>query len=65
MHQTNAAEKAVQTWKSHFLAGLASLPDALISHSTYLDRVNKTQPYQRKQPYTDAITLKQHPWCHQ
>eukprot|EP00957_Ditylum_brightwellii_P193485 14733778-Ditylum_brightwellii.AAC.1 len=27
MHQTNAAEKAVQTWKIHFLAGLTSLPD--------------------------------------
>jgi hypothetical protein len=27
MHWTNAAEKAVQTWKNHFLAGLASLQD--------------------------------------
>eukprot|EP00957_Ditylum_brightwellii_P051182 3879973-Ditylum_brightwellii.AAC.1 len=27
MHQTNAAEKAVQNWKNHFLTGLASLPD--------------------------------------
>eukprot|EP00957_Ditylum_brightwellii_P103017 7851298-Ditylum_brightwellii.AAC.1 len=26
MHRTNAAEKAIQTWKNHFLAGLASLP---------------------------------------
>eukprot|EP00957_Ditylum_brightwellii_P188507 14350993-Ditylum_brightwellii.AAC.1 len=26
MYQTNAAEKAIQTWKNHFLAGLASLP---------------------------------------
>lgn len=26
MHRQNAAEKAIQTWKNHFLAGLASLP---------------------------------------
>jgi hypothetical protein len=26
MHRTNAAEKAIQTWKNHFLSGLASLP---------------------------------------
>ena len=26
MHRTNPAEKAVQTWKNHFVAGLASLP---------------------------------------
>ena len=26
MHRTNPAEKAVQTWKNHFIAGLASLP---------------------------------------
>eukprot|EP00957_Ditylum_brightwellii_P019003 1430359-Ditylum_brightwellii.AAC.1 len=26
MHRTNAAEKAIQTRKNHFLAGLASLP---------------------------------------
>eukprot|EP00957_Ditylum_brightwellii_P105401 8035240-Ditylum_brightwellii.AAC.1 len=26
MHHQNAAEKAIQTWKNHFLAGLASLP---------------------------------------
>ena len=26
MHCQNAAEKAIQTWKNHFLAGLASLP---------------------------------------
>lgn len=28
MHRTNPAEKAVQTWKNHFIAGLASLPPA-------------------------------------
>eukprot|EP00957_Ditylum_brightwellii_P202202 15329061-Ditylum_brightwellii.AAC.1 len=33
MHQTNATEKAVQTWKNNFLAGLASLPDEVpITH---------------------------------
>eukprot|EP00957_Ditylum_brightwellii_P055189 4183804-Ditylum_brightwellii.AAC.1 len=26
MHRTNATEKAIQTWKNHFLAGLTSLP---------------------------------------
>eukprot|EP00957_Ditylum_brightwellii_P037761 2855494-Ditylum_brightwellii.AAC.1 len=26
MHRQNAAEKAIQTWKNHFLAGLESLP---------------------------------------
>ena len=25
-HRKNAAERAIQTWKTHFLAGLASLP---------------------------------------
>eukprot|EP00957_Ditylum_brightwellii_P015819 1191447-Ditylum_brightwellii.AAC.1 len=33
MHRQNAAEKAIQTWKNHFLTGLASLPkDFLIIH---------------------------------
>eukprot|EP00957_Ditylum_brightwellii_P182958 13935692-Ditylum_brightwellii.AAC.3 len=33
MHQTNAAEKVIQTWKNHILVGLASLPaDFLIAH---------------------------------
>jgi hypothetical protein len=33
MHRTNAAEKAIQTWKNHVLSGLASLPaDFPISH---------------------------------
>eukprot|EP00957_Ditylum_brightwellii_P095179 7248889-Ditylum_brightwellii.AAC.1 len=26
MQWTNTAEKAIQTWKNHFMAGLASLP---------------------------------------
>eukprot|EP00957_Ditylum_brightwellii_P045358 3438217-Ditylum_brightwellii.AAC.1 len=33
MHWTNAAEKVIQTWKNHFMAGLASLPaDFPITH---------------------------------
>eukprot|EP00957_Ditylum_brightwellii_P147740 11250839-Ditylum_brightwellii.AAC.1 len=33
MHQTNAAESAIQTWKNHFIAGLASLSvDLPITH---------------------------------
>eukprot|EP00957_Ditylum_brightwellii_P092490 7042967-Ditylum_brightwellii.AAC.1 len=33
MHWTKAAEKAIQTWKNHFIAGLASLPsDFPITH---------------------------------
>ena len=41
-HRTNPAEKAIDTWKSHFISGLASLPpnfplhfwDHLIKHAT-------------------------------
>ena len=25
-HHTNAAEQVIQTWKNHFISGLASLP---------------------------------------
>ena len=32
MHQTNAAEKAIDTWKCHFIAGLSSLDPAFPMH---------------------------------
>ena len=31
-HRTNPAEKAIDTWKSHFIAGLASLPPTFPMH---------------------------------
>eukprot|EP00957_Ditylum_brightwellii_P136139 10382589-Ditylum_brightwellii.AAC.1 len=37
MHHQNAAEKAIQMWKNHILAGLASLPkDFSIVHWCHL-----------------------------